>query len=145
MEVNGQLHGRAALPHGKSPWFSLDRRLLILKLSLNCYIFVWSAMQFGKNMTNSMQQSPYWGAISHSSSQEIPSLLWNPKVHYRVHNSPPLVPILCQMHPVHPTFLRYNRVQNGSGVHPASYPMGTGVSFPWGKAAGAWSWPLPSS
>jgi hypothetical protein len=30
-----------------------------------------------------------------------------------------------------------------SGAHQASYPVGTGVSFPGGKAAGAWSWPLP--
>jgi hypothetical protein len=29
------------------------------------------------------------------------------------------------------------RVQAGSGAHPASYPMGTGDSFPGGKAAGA--------
>jgi hypothetical protein len=35
-----------------------------------------------------------------------------------------------------------HRVQNGAGAHPASYPMGTRVSFPGGKAAGAWSWPL---
>jgi hypothetical protein len=28
-------------------------------------------------------------------------------------------------------------VQNGSGAHPASYPMGTTGSFPGGKAAGA--------
>jgi len=28
------------------------------------------------------------------------------------------------------------RVQNGSGAHPASYPMGTRCSFPGGKAAG---------
>jgi hypothetical protein len=35
-----------------------------------------------------------------------------------------------------------HRVQNGSGAHPASYPMGTRGSFPGGKAAGAWSWPL---
>jgi hypothetical protein len=30
-------------------------------------------------------------------------------------------------------------VQNGSGAHPASYPMGTTGSFPGGKAAVAWS------
>jgi hypothetical protein len=27
MEVSGQLHAPAALPHGKSPWYPLDRRL----------------------------------------------------------------------------------------------------------------------
>jgi hypothetical protein len=31
----------------------------------------------------------------------------------------------------------HHRVQNGSGVHTASYPMGTRGSFPGGKAAGA--------
>jgi hypothetical protein len=36
------------------------------------------------------------------------------------------------------------RVQNGSGAHPVSYPMGTRGSFPGGKAAGAWSSPLTS-
>jgi hypothetical protein len=40
-----------------------------------------------------MEQSRNWEADSHSSSQEIPHVLWNPKVHYRVHNSPPLAPI----------------------------------------------------
>jgi hypothetical protein len=34
-------------------------------------------------------------------------------------------------------FSLHHRVQNGSGVHLASYPMGTRVSFPVGKAAGA--------
>jgi hypothetical protein len=36
-------------------------------------------------------------------------------------------------------------VRAGSGTHPASYPMGTGGSFPVGKAAGSWSWPLTSN
>jgi hypothetical protein len=34
-------------------------------------------------------------------------------------------------------FSLHHRVQNGSGAHPASYTMGTGRSFPGGKAAGA--------
>jgi hypothetical protein len=35
-------------------------------------------------------------------------------------------------------------VQPDSGAHPASYPMGTKGSFPRGKVARVWSWPLTS-
>jgi len=35
-----------------------------------------------------------------------------------------------------------HRDQTGSGAHQASYPVGTRDSFPGGKAAGAWRWPL---
>jgi hypothetical protein len=37
-----------------------------------------------------------------------------------------------------------HRVQTGSGAHLASYPMGIEASFPEGKAAGSWMWPLTS-
>jgi hypothetical protein len=36
-------------------------------------------------------------------------------------------------------------VQACSEVHPTSSPMGTGSSFPGGKAAGAWIWSLTSN
>jgi hypothetical protein len=38
-----------------------------------------------------------------------------------------------------------HQVLTGFGAHPTSYPMGTGGSFPWGKAAGKADHPPPSS
>ena len=52
-------------------------------------------------LTYSMVQIPSWEANWFAASQEIPRILWNPKVHYRTHKHPPPVPILGQPNPVH--------------------------------------------
>ena len=56
-----------------------------------------------------MQHSPSWEANRFSASQEIPHILWNPKVHYLIHKFPHQSPSWAssiQSIPPHPTFWR---------------------------------------
>jgi hypothetical protein len=52
-------------------------------------------------LTYSMEQSPSWEANRFAASQEIPHIVWNLKVHYRIHKCPSTDPILSQLDPVH--------------------------------------------
>ena len=52
-----------------------------------------------------MEQSPPREANRFLACREIPRILWNPKVHYRVTKPPPPLPLLSPIDPVHaPTF-----------------------------------------
>jgi hypothetical protein len=64
-----------------------------------------------------MELSPSWEAANCAATQKLPSILLNPKVHHRVHKSPPMVPILNQINPIY-TILSYLSKIHFNIVHP---------------------------
>jgi hypothetical protein len=76
------------------------------------------------SLTNYMELSLFWDATSCSSIQELPSILWNLKVHYWIHNSPPLASIPSPTNPAHTTTSCLSK------IHPNIFLVFLVVSFP---------------
>jgi hypothetical protein len=78
------------------PW-SHPLQFIIYRSSYNLTLMLFTDTTTTATPRNSASSE----ANRSSATQETPHTLWDPKVHYCVHKSPPPVLILCEIDPVH--------------------------------------------
>jgi hypothetical protein len=129
------------LSHNSKICYRIYRSLPLVKcqfLSASCILYA-SSIATSLFWINYMELSPSWGAASCAATQEFHKILWNPKVYYRVHKSPPPVPILSLISPAHttPAYLRsililtlHLRLGLPSGLIPSDFPTKILYAFP---------------
>ena len=93
------------------------------KLCRTTVILLYTSMHtwhFTYLLTPSKEQSPSWVANQFSASQQIFCILWKPKVHYRIYECLPCIPIVSHIDPGHASAFQFFKIQ--LNIIPPSMP-----------------------
>lgn len=95
-------------------YFNLYFSKLLFKMNSLCLLNFMNPDNYnGPSMSNwptYIDLSPSWKANGRLARQEIANILWNPRLHYCVHNSGPLISILSQFNPVDTTQSYFSKI-----------------------------------
>jgi hypothetical protein len=94
-------------------WFKLQRHVGLCKImGILTYLLT--------------ELNRFRGAANCAATHGLPNILWNPKIQYRVHKSPPLVPILSHINPSN-TISSYHSKILFNIVHPHMSGLPSGL------------------
>jgi hypothetical protein len=96
---------------------------VISAVYLSCVLFTITSRIYHSPTHSFMELSPSREVANCAATQELPSILWNTKAHYRVHKSTPLVPSPSMINSIH-TIRLYLSKRKKSKAIPVTGPEG---------------------
>jgi len=83
-----------------------------------------------ETLTNCMEQGLFWEANRFSATQEIPRILWKPKVYHRIRNISPQDPTLSQINPIHGPIPLLEEQIYCPPIYPYVFKRSLSITFP---------------